>query len=202
MSPAVVSSLSVAIRSNLSSTASGSVYAIVDACQAPDLVSVAKTTFGQLPRMLFKGAAAAATEIETVAPFLISVDLKNDFIEQWAAIWGSNAGLLFISSAQPRSIFRHLREIFVVKNESDQEYFFRFYDPRVLRAYLPTCTYQEIALFFGPLTSILIEGKRANTFDTFSHASGELHISTCDPISDSVSFYAPGDQAASVPGPW
>ena len=36
---------------------------------------------------------------------------------------------------------------------------FRYYDPRVLRKFLPTCTPEQIAAFFGPADSVLIENE-------------------------------------------
>jgi hypothetical protein len=35
--------------------------------------------------------------------------------------------------------------------------YFRFYDPRVLRAYLTTCTDDEIRTFFGPVHRLVME---------------------------------------------
>ena len=35
--------------------------------------------------------------------------------------------------------------------------YFRFYDPRVLRIYLPTCTLEESRVFFGPIDGFLVE---------------------------------------------
>jgi hypothetical protein len=36
---------------------------------------------------------------------------------------------------------------------------FRFYDPRVLRAFLPACDRMEIAEFFGPIRVFVIEAE-------------------------------------------
>jgi len=36
---------------------------------------------------------------------------------------------------------------------------FRFYDPRVLRVFLPTCTSKEVLEFFGPITRYVLEGE-------------------------------------------
>lgn len=133
-------------------------YTVVDACLAPELIELARTEFKQPVRMLFKGKAAALEEVESFAPFFIAIDLETDFLEYWAAYWYENAGILFTSTAEPRVIFRHLRKIFIVQDESGQEYFFRFYDPRVLRTYLPTCTNEEKVNFYGPITSFMFEG--------------------------------------------
>lgn len=36
---------------------------------------------------------------------------------------------------------------------------FRYYDPRVLRVYLPTCRPDELRTVFGPIRSYLVEGE-------------------------------------------
>jgi hypothetical protein len=130
MTPTETNSVATAIRSSICLAARERLYVIVDACQASDLVDVARSKFKQPVRMLFKGAAASCEEVESVAPFFIPVDLATEFLEHWSAFWGRNAGILFVSAAEPRVIFRHLRKIFVVQDEQGQEYFFRFYDQR------------------------------------------------------------------------
>ncbi len=154
--------LSAALRSHLCLKAPERLYAVVDACQAPELIELARSKLGQPTRMLFKGKAAALEEVESFAPFFIPIDLETDFLEHWAAYWDKNAGILFKSSAEPRAIFRHLRKIFIVQDESGQEHFFRFYDPRVLRTYLPTCTDEEKVIFFGPVIKFLLDGNDPN----------------------------------------
>ena len=40
-----------------------------------------------------------------------------------------------------------------------QKVLFRFYDPRVLRVFLPGCTPKESAQFFGPIKRYFFEGE-------------------------------------------
>ena len=55
----------------------------------------------------------------------------------------------------------------MVYDHENQPMYFRFYDPRVLGVYLPECDIEEAATFFGPLTSIVIEGKHLHQFQRF-----------------------------------
>ena len=48
---------------------------------------------------------------------------------------------------------------FVVNDDKGQEYFFRYYDPRVLRAFLSVCRAEEINAFFGPVVCYLVEAE-------------------------------------------
>lgn len=156
------------IRSQLASdTSSLGLYAVVDACQAPELIDLARSKYGQPNRMLFKGKAAALEEVESFAPFFITIDPETDFLDHWITYSGKNAGVLFTSSVEPVRIFRHLRKIFVVEDEGGQEHFFRYYDPRVLRVYLPTCTQEELRKFFGPIEAFCLEGKEPSKLVKF-----------------------------------
>ena len=55
---------------------------------------------------------------------------------------------------------RHFRQFLRVRDEAGREFFFRFYDPRVLRVYLPTCNSEELRTFFGPVELFSMEGER------------------------------------------
>lgn len=64
-----------------------------------------------------------------------------------------------LSIAPAQELRDHLRKIFIVNDEEGNEYSFRYYDPRVLRTYLPTCTGEEAKEFFGPIQRILVEAE-------------------------------------------
>lgn len=124
-------------------------YCIVDACQDRNFAFLANSRYGQPFRSLFKGCAAEG--MEDYAPYFIPIDLDTDFLEQFCARLNKNIGILFTSSAKPIAIFRHLREIFIVQDESGQEHFFRFYDPRVLKSYIESSDQTEIKDLSGPV---------------------------------------------------
>jgi hypothetical protein len=176
MSTTEATSLAAAIRANLQLQPGERLYTVVDACQDAELAFEAQSRFGQPIRMLFKGAAAQY--MRDVAPYFIPIDLASEYLERWAAAWGKNAGILLTSSADPGRVFRHLREIFVVKDGAGQEYFFRFYDPRALRVFLPTCTPEETKAFLGPINSLLVAGSGPGTLLRYAVASGKLVSST------------------------
>ena len=55
---------------------------------------------------------------------------------------------------------RHLRHFLEVQLPDGKQVYFRFYDPRVLRVFLPTCTADEINQFFGPIKQYLMEDEK------------------------------------------
>ena len=45
--------------------------------------------------------------------------------------------------------------------------YFRYYDPRVLRVYLPTCNARELQTVFGPVLRYLVEDEKPTGLWTF-----------------------------------
>jgi hypothetical protein len=46
-----------------------------------------------------------------------------------------------------------------VKLPSGERVYFRFYDPRVMRVFLPACTPEDTTQFFGPIQNYLVEDR-------------------------------------------
>lgn len=159
--PTAASSLAEALRKQINLQPGEMLYGIVDAAQDKELAFEARDRFHLPIRMLFQGEAAQY--MDDVAPYLVPIDPASEYLESWASRWGKNAGILLTTYADPEPLFRHLREIFVVKDEEGQEYFFRYYDPRVLSMYLPTCTPEEVREFFGPIGALVLDGEKPAT---------------------------------------
>ena len=56
--------------------------------------------------------------------------------------------------------------------------YFRWYDPRVLSVYLPTCTAEEFAAIFGPVAAFFLESDDVTQALQFRLAAGELQTET------------------------
>jgi hypothetical protein len=82
--------------------------------------------------------------------------LLQKLVQQaWAKSWG-----VFLTCDQPLKDLRtHFRKLLMVKLPDGKQVNFRYYDPRVLRLFLPTCTVDEIAQFFGPVKQFLLESE-------------------------------------------
>jgi Domain of unknown function (DUF4123) len=80
-------------------------------------------------------------------------------------------GVVLASSAPSRELRRHLRRFLRVRSDG-RILGFRYYDPRVLQIYLPTCTPAETAAFFGPVQSIAAPG-RGGELTVFRPAQAE-----------------------------
>jgi len=132
-------------------------YVVVDAARDQELAFTARDRFGLKLETLFEGDLSP--ELDHVAPHLISVDAQSAYLDLFEEHLGRSAGILLVSEAKTKPVRAHLRKIFVVTDEEGEELFFRYYDPRVLRVYLPTCTASEASEFFGPIRRIWVESQ-------------------------------------------
>ncbi len=70
---------------------------------------------------------------------------------------GQSYGVLLASEASPGELAAHLHPLTEVRDDLGRTLLFRFYDPRVLRTYLPTCTPWELRRFYGPVQHLWAE---------------------------------------------
>ena len=97
-------------------------------------------------------------ELEANAPHLVQLihdDRSTRELLQKA--WGNSWGIFLRCPTTMQSLRRHLRGFLRVTDWTGKMLLFRYYDPRVLRVYLPTCTAQEASTVFGPITHFWAE---------------------------------------------
>jgi len=95
-----------------------------------------------------------------VAPYIVLLEVDNIF-SNWLLdnCRGNNWGIFLISKSDIKTLAEHYSNMTIVSHEDGNEYFFRYYDPRVLRLYLPTCTNNEFKQFKGPSDYIFFDDK-------------------------------------------
>jgi len=133
------------------------VYAVLDGASAE-----------QLPQQIGRHAVASACllpgeldpGLAQVAPYLVALDAQSPFTD-WVIGegWGRHWGIFAVSGAGLRTLRRHFRSLLTVYDPDNLPLFFRYYDPRVLRVYLPTCTSEELDVVFGPVHRYLMEAE-------------------------------------------
>jgi hypothetical protein len=114
-------------------------------------------------------AGVEGDRLAAVAPYLVHLPPSSPLLETLARhAWGKSWGM-YLTCGQPfEAVRKHFRRFLLVTAEDGRELYFRFYDPRVTRAYLPTCTPQEAREFFGPVDAYLMEGTDPATLLVFS----------------------------------
>lgn len=126
-----------------------SVYAVVDGASMPRLVEA----LDQLrPEHICLWRGVLDDDLEDVVPYLVRIEPRGAFTE-WLAKEGRDKpwGVYAVSHADLYGIASHLRKLLVATLPDGKNVFFRFYDPRVLETFLPTCTPEELKQFHGPV---------------------------------------------------
>jgi len=105
-------------------------------------------------RSLYRGQTVP--EIEAVGPYLFPYP-HTDAFNSWFIGNGlrNNWGILVNAAVSLDEIENHFRQFLMVKTEEGQELYFRFYDPRVLRIFLPTCDAAQLREMFGAVHSFV-----------------------------------------------
>ena len=135
-------------------------HAVLDAAREPAILDHVKSS-GLVHESLYDGAKGA--EIEAYGPWLVEVPPGDPFLELLVnAGWGDSWGVYLTSHVPFADIRRQLRRHLLVKLPDGREVYFRYYDPRVLRTYLQTCTPDELASFFGPINRLIAESADAD----------------------------------------
>jgi hypothetical protein len=99
-------------------------------------------------------------ELEMAAPYLVQLDQGyRDTHRLIRQAWGNSWGVFLRSDTSLKKLRRHLREFLVVRDTKGTRMVFRYYDPRVLRVYLPSCEAGELRTVFGPIECFWTEGE-------------------------------------------
>jgi hypothetical protein len=132
-------------------------FAILDAARDP-MVYLRITECPERKQSLYEGPEAA--RFAFVAPYLISLPRNSLFLERLVREGWGNAWGMYLTCEKPfEEVRRQLRRHLLVELEGKPgKVVFRFYDPRVLRAFLPTCEPDQAVQFFGPIGEFLMEG--------------------------------------------
>ncbi len=143
-------------------------YAVIDAAQ--DSGSPARAAgSGLQTQSLYEGSLGQ--QLDDVAPHLVSLTLRDEFAGWLFDNWGGNHGILLQARAGFQEIRRHLRKFLMVKDEAGKKYRFRYYDPRVLRTFLPACSPAEARDFFGPVACYYAANRDGRSALAFSWRS-------------------------------
>ena len=137
------------------------IFAILDGASAPGLV---KKLYEHEPEYCCLYRGELAPDLATVAPYLVRLEPGTPFAELvMAEGWGAHWGIFIVSSANLRTLRNHFRGFHTVQLPDRRTVLFRYYDPRVLRSFLPACNAAELGAFFGPVQSFCVEGETPET---------------------------------------
>lgn len=133
------------------------VYALLDGARDPGIERLVRNSGAEFTCLY---AGELSPDLSAAAPYLLHLDPQQPYT--WQLLeqsWGQSWGCFAVVPAQValEELRNHFRTLLRVTDPDGNLLVFRFYDPRVLRVYLPTCTPQERAAIFGPAIKLIAE---------------------------------------------
>ncbi len=121
---------------------------------------------------LYRGQSEETLAV--IAPYLFQCE-AGDAFDAWLTENAGQSWGVGVESDEPMAaLHKHFRQFLLIQTDNGEELYFRFYDPRVLRNFLPTCTPDQLIEFFGPVRRFIAEDPPHAQLLTFSHESGTL----------------------------
>jgi hypothetical protein len=151
-------------------------FAVLDGAAVPDLPS---KIYEMQPHSVCLYRGELEPDIAEVAPYLIELIPDTAFTD-WLLSEGTNGknwGIFARSRFSLTEIRKHFRKFLTVYDEAGNPLLFRYYDPRVLVKFLPTCDRESLDALFGRVTDYLAE-TGANGFARFELVDGKLMTGT------------------------
>jgi Domain of unknown function (DUF4123) len=121
---------------------------------------------------LFRGELEP--DMTEVAPYVVQLIQGAPFTDWVLGDFGKNWGIFVQSLHSIKEMRRHFRALFTVYDETGKPMIFRFYDPRVLHKFLPTCGGDELKTFFGKVDMFFAEDEKTKKFAAFRLENDEL----------------------------
>ena len=150
-------------------------YALLDSARSTTLMESLENSDAPF-LSLFEGKQAE--ELASVAPYLVRMNVEEPFLETLTAkAWGNSWGIYCVTSVPLELLREHLHNL-LYADTPDGIRFFRFYDPRVLRDFLPVYTVEMAERFFGPVDEFLLEAQNPETLLRFTLGENGVECET------------------------
>jgi len=148
-----------AIKSQLFSVQPATVFTILDGASVPDLLA---NLAAFKPECICLRRGELEPDMAEVAPYLARLERNAPFTD-WVLAngWEKHWGIFGAAQADMRMLRDHFRAFLMVNHWRDNTVYFRYYDPRVLKSYLPTCSSEDLAALYGPVLWYLVEESKA-----------------------------------------
>lgn len=173
-------------------------FVILDAARMDGLIFKAKE-LNERHSCLYEGDSEKF--LGTVAPWMFKLDRDSEFSD-WILKEDlhKNWGMVIIKSIDGKALYNHLRKFLIINTDQEKELYFRFYEPKVLQAFLPTCDAEHLHEFFGPIISFIVESDEGSVLE-FRMSEGVLNMRDldCDLHSYLLSSHSTSNASKRVP---
>ncbi len=133
-------------------------YALIDASQSPD-IAVLLEAFDSPARCLFDGEVGE--DLGEVAPWLVELTRLDDawdwFVEDG---YGKNWGILLHSRLELARFKTQLKRFLKITDDKGDSFFFKYYRPKHLNAYLPVFDDVQMGSFMQGIETIFCESDK------------------------------------------
>jgi hypothetical protein len=142
------------------------VWAVLDGARDPKVFSAILGAHN-VGACLYAGDIS--DELERCAPHLVQLDYEDSRLTKrlLESVWEQSWGIFLRCDTSVDRLRRHLRRFLMVQDHSSRRLVFRYYDPRVLRVYLPTCFPEELDQIYGPIDRFWTAGEEHGQVLTF-----------------------------------
>jgi len=132
-------------------------YAILDGVMVPGLPTRLHQS-GLMHESLIGGELTPA--MVHASPYFVFLTPESKFAD-WILSegFGKSWGIFAHSRSSVVDVRTHLRNLITAYTEDGSPLKFRYYDPRVLRRFLPTCNGGELKTLFGKIDTFFAEGE-------------------------------------------
>ena len=154
------------------------VYAVLDGASVPKLPQL---FWEHEPQRVCLYRGELGPDLAATAPYLVKLDADSPFTDLVLKDgWGKHWGIFVLAPEEVhlRDLRKHFRTFLVVRDEAGGSMYFRYYDPRVLQVYLPTCNEEECRVLFGPIASYVVESKDGDQVLRFSCPESTVRLET------------------------
>ncbi len=167
----------------------GHLWGILDATDAPAVLELVKALGPDRAVSLYRGRPEE--DLAAIAPYLVQL---NGPTFQWITerLWAEPWGILAVATKSLEELRLHFRRLLIVESPGWEDWYFRFYDPRVLPKFLAASTEAERAEFFGPISAFGVTDPESYGVRVVTPAPQPVYA----PRSQPVVFRRPGASAA------
>lgn len=147
-------------------------FVILDGASVPDLPM---KIYEMQPHVVCLYRGELEPDLAEVAPYLVELFPGTTFTD-WLlteSTKGEHWGIFARSPFSLVELRKHFRKFLTVYDDAGKPLLFRYYDPRVLVKFLPTCDQEALEKMFGRVTDYLAEDG-AGGFKRFELFDGKL----------------------------
>lgn len=163
--------ISDTVKKNLFSSTTR-LYGVLDGGMVPDLPQ--RLFDSRLPHYCLRSGELDA-DMLALAPYLVFLPEGHEFTTQvFDEGSGNNWGIFAHSASSMIEMRKHFHDLLTVYTEAGNAMYFRYFDPRVIRRFLPTCNGGELKTFFGKSEALFAESDSGESLVRYTVADGKL----------------------------